>query len=37
MIVVGLIDEYEKQEYEFILKLVVVENRVKQLVKLQEE
>jgi hypothetical protein len=37
MIIIGLIDDSEKSDYEFIFKIVVVENRIKQIVKFQEE
>jgi hypothetical protein len=37
MIVIGLIDDSEKSDYEFIFKIVVVENRIRQIAKIQEE
>lgn len=37
MLLIGLIDESEREEYVFISKIVIVENRIKQIVKIQEE
>jgi len=33
MLLIGLIDEEERNEYEYICKLVIVGNRIRQLVK----